>query len=149
MSERRIIEINGVKLDVDMRTARRIEELRIGDRVKVLKPQPYNEQKFDVLPGVVVGFEPFKNLPTIVIATIKVEYSSVKVEFIFFNAESKVELIHAADADFTVDKPAILAAFDRERQKHQAEIDKLEEQRRYFETNFRAFWQSAQPPPAE
>ena len=31
------IEVNGVKMEVDMRHARRIEEIRIGDKVKVVK----------------------------------------------------------------------------------------------------------------
>ena len=34
--QKRIIEVNGVKLEVDMRYARKIEELRVGSRVKVL-----------------------------------------------------------------------------------------------------------------
>jgi hypothetical protein len=36
MTEKTIIEVSGVKLEVDLRQARRIEEIRIGDRVKVL-----------------------------------------------------------------------------------------------------------------
>jgi hypothetical protein len=38
MSEetKRVIEINGVKMEVDMRYAKRVDELRIGSRVKVL-----------------------------------------------------------------------------------------------------------------
>ena len=35
MADKRIIEINGVKLEVDMTTARRIDEFRVGDTVKV------------------------------------------------------------------------------------------------------------------
>jgi len=33
---KRIIEINGVKLEVDLTTARRIDEFKVGDTVKVL-----------------------------------------------------------------------------------------------------------------
>lgn len=50
-----IIEVNGVKLEVDLRTARRIDEIRIGDRVKVLI-KGYSDYK--VHAGTVIGFEP-------------------------------------------------------------------------------------------
>jgi len=33
---KQIIEINGVKLEVDLSTAKRIDEFRVGDTVKVL-----------------------------------------------------------------------------------------------------------------
>lgn len=36
MEERRIVEINGVKIEVDMRTAKRVDSFRVGDNVKVL-----------------------------------------------------------------------------------------------------------------
>ena len=37
MSEKRIIEINGVKLEVDLSQARVVENYRIGDNVKILQ----------------------------------------------------------------------------------------------------------------
>jgi hypothetical protein len=57
-----IIEIGGVKLEVDLRSAKRIDELKIGSRVKCLQKPSYGEMK--TLPGVIVGFEPFPSLPT-------------------------------------------------------------------------------------
>ena len=60
-SEKTIIEVNGVKLEVDMRTARRIEEIRIGSPVKLLTKVTYGGNK--VHPGIVISFEPFKDLP--------------------------------------------------------------------------------------
>lgn len=62
---KRVIEINGVKLEVDMRYAKRVDELRVGSKVKVLNKE-YSSYK--VYPGVIVGFEEFDNLPTIVVA---------------------------------------------------------------------------------
>jgi len=72
-----IIEINGVKMQVDLRYAKRIEEIKVGSRVKVLMKK-YNEH-YEVKHGVVIGFEPFKNLPTIIISTATVDYSESKV----------------------------------------------------------------------
>lgn len=36
MDQKRIIEVNGVKLEVDLRNARRVDEFRVGSPVKVL-----------------------------------------------------------------------------------------------------------------
>ena len=33
------IEINGVKLEIDLRTAKRVDTFKIGDNVKVLKKE--------------------------------------------------------------------------------------------------------------
>ena len=54
------IEINGVKLQVDLRHARRLEEIRVGSRVKVLT-KDYNGHK--VSHGVVIGFTLLENVP--------------------------------------------------------------------------------------
>ena len=64
--EKTIIEVGGVKLEVDMRYARRVDTLRVGDRVKCLVKKYGNTH--ETYPGVVVGFEPFPSLPSIVVA---------------------------------------------------------------------------------
>lgn len=148
MSEKQVIEINGVKLEVDMRYARRIEEMRIGDNVKVLRKQGYGEQ-YVVHPGIIVGFEPFKKLPTIVVAYVDHDWSKAEVKFMHFNAEVKdAEIVHAADEDFHVDRDALIARFDKQIETKRREIETIEEQKRYFETNFRAFWERVQQEPA-
>lgn len=140
MSEKTIIEVNGVKLEVDMRYARRVDEIRIGDRVKILKKSGYgNDHK--VFPGIVVGFEPFAKLPTIVCAYVDVEWSKAEVKFLHYNANAEAEIVHAADEDFHVDRDTIIQRFERDIASKQREIETIEEQRRYFETNFRAFWE--------
>ena len=53
-TETQVIEINGVKLEVDMRYAKRVDLLRIGSRVKVLV-KTYSEYK--IYPGVKIGRE--------------------------------------------------------------------------------------------
>lgn len=140
MSEKTIIEVNGVKLEVDMRYARRVDEIRIGDRVKVLKKQGYGDG-FVVAPGIIVGFEPFKQLPTIVVAYIEHDWQKAEIKFLHYNAALKdTEIVHAADEDFHVDRDALIARFDKQIAAKRAEVETIEEQRRYFETNFRAFW---------
>ncbi|HKT53830.1 MAG TPA: hypothetical protein VJP88_05225 [Caulobacteraceae bacterium] len=147
MSERTVIEVNGVKMEVDLRYARRVEEIRIGDRVKVLT-KSYSGH--DVRPGIVIGFEPFQKLPTIIIAAIHQEYNKVEVKTYHYNADTKdVEIVHAVDDDLSVDRASLLTVFDRQISAKQLEIDALLEQRRYFETNFRAYWERIEAPKAE
>lgn len=141
MSEKTLIEVNGVKMEVDMRYARRIDELHIGDRVKVLKKHGYGNE-FAVFPGIIVGFEPFQKLPTIVVAYVEDSYSKAEIKFLHFNEKCEAEIVHAADEDFHVDRDSIIARFNRDIAAKQREIETIEEQRRYFETNFRAFWQA-------
>ena len=38
MEEKRIIDINGMKMEVDLRTAKRIDTFKVGDNVKVWLP---------------------------------------------------------------------------------------------------------------
>lgn len=136
---KQIIEVAGVKLEIDTRYARRIEELRIGSRVKVLDSRGYGAPA--VYPGVVVGFEPFPTKPTIIIAYVKASYTDVGLETISFNADTeKVEIVASIDDDFSVSKSEVLGWFRRERQKldeKRIEIDAKEE---FFLERFKAFW---------
>ena len=59
------VDVNGVTIELPGRRAVANYHMRIGDRVKVLI-NGYSGA--EVFPGVVIGFEPFKQLPTIVIA---------------------------------------------------------------------------------
>lgn len=148
MSEKTVIEVNGVKLEVDMRYARRIEEMRIGDRVKVLKKAGYSDDH-KVYPGIIVGFEPFQKLPTIIVAYTDTDWQKVEVKFLHYNSSCEAEIVHAADEDFHVDRDTIIARFDRDIAAKQREIETIEEQKRYFQNNFRLFWDRVVQEPAQ
>lgn len=134
------IEVNGVKLDVDLRTARRIDTIAVGTRVKVLRKE-YSSYK--VLHGVVIGFEPFKNLPTIIVAAATISYNEAKVEFIYYNAETKdIEMVVACEDDLAaLDKNDFVSQVDREIGKKQAEINDLNAKKAYFLDKFRCYWE--------
>jgi hypothetical protein len=134
-----IIEVNGVKLEVDMRYARRIEELRIGSRVKVLDSTGYGDAK--VYPGVVVGFEPFKGLPTIIIAYIESSYSDAGLKTVSYNAKTeKIEIVASVDDDFSVSKTEVLGWFARERQKLDEKSREIDAKERFFLDRFKTYW---------
>ena len=139
--EKTIIEINGVKLEVDMRTARRIEEIRIGSPVKLLGKSGYSGPK--VYPGIVIGFEPFKELPTILVAYVEDDWNASSIKIVAINNKTEgFDLVAAVDPDFAVDRNAIVNRFENQIEAKRREIDVIEEQKKYFETNFKAFWTS-------
>lgn len=138
-----IIEVNGVKLEVDLRTAKRVDELRVGDRVKVLI-KGYSEYK--VHAGTIVGFEPFQNLPTVIVAYLEHDWASVGVKFLYFNAQTKeTEIVKAIDDDqLDINKADILQRFDKEIAKKHEEAEDLERRRKFFVDNFKAYWPEMQ-----
>ena len=137
-----IIEINGVKLEVDLRTAKRVEELRVGSKVKVLKKGYGNDYK--VHAGVVVGFEPFENLPTIVVCYLDVDYSSAKLEFAHFNAKSNredLDIVAAIDDDLPCRKADVLDRIDAEIERKRKEIEDVEAKRAFFLKHFEQYFE--------
>lgn len=139
-SDMKVIEINGIKLEVDMRTAKRIEELRVGDKVKVLV-KDYGDT-FSVHPGTVIGFEPFNALPTIIVAYAIIGYSTFELKFLHFNAKTKegFEIIKALDDDIEVSKADVISIFDRMIAGKSREISELQEKRDYFLRQFATYW---------
>ena len=85
---KRIIEINGVRLEVDLRSARRIDEFRVGDSVKVLDNR---SGKNEMKAGVITDFANFKDLPTLIVAVYRAGdyWSKPSIEFITFNSETE------------------------------------------------------------
>ena len=140
MSDKTVIEINGVKLEVDLRHATRIDELRVGDRVKVLVKK-YSD--YGVHAGVVIGFEPFDKLPTIIICYVETSYSEAELKFLYFNAETKeTEVIKAIDDDqLDLEKAKVVEKIEKKMLEHEGEIEKLRNQRDYFLRQFRAYWE--------
>lgn len=139
MQEKQVIEINGVKLEVDLRTARRIENIAVGSRVKVLKKE-YDGYK--VQHGVVIGFEPFEKLPTIIIAVVELSYNEAKIGFIYYNAQTKeTEIVVAMDDDkAAVGRDEVCQFIDREIAKHEAAITELRNRKEYFLSKFQTYW---------
>lgn len=147
MNERTIIEVNGVKLDVDLRTAKRIDTLRVGDRVKILKKEPYGTEH-KVYPGVVCGFEPFQKLPTIIVAYLDIDWQKAELKFAYLHAQSKdIEVIKAIDNDqLDLDKARVIEVLDRQIEAKQAEIDEISRRKEYFLREFAAYWAPLEQP---
>lgn len=139
MSNTTIIEINGVKLEVDLRHAKKIEHLKVGDTVKVLKKE-YGDS-YKSLPGVIVGFDAFEKLPSLIVAHIGDRYSSSNIATFCYNAETKdIEIVAANEHDLSFDKTEILEKFDKEIAQKQLEIKELESKKKYFLHHFKKYF---------
>lgn len=135
-----LIEINGVKLEVDLRHARRIENIKVGSRVKVLAKE-YSGYK--VQHGVVIGFEPFEKLPTIIIAVVEMSYNEAKIGFVYYNSKSKdTEVVISSDDDRNaIGREEVCDFIDREIAKHEQGIKELRDRKSYFLSKFQTYWQ--------
>lgn len=142
MANTQIIEINGVKVEVDLREARTIETLRVGDKVKLLK-KTYSGH--DVHAGVIVGFEPFPEKPAIVVAYVTVSYSSVDLKVETITTDTKdIQIIKSVD-DVPFDRTHAIKMFEKQIAAKKLEIADIESKMEYFDRNFGVYWHAVVP----
>lgn len=123
--EKRVIDVNGVKLEVDLRYAKRIDEFKVGDNVKVLDNR---DGRNEMRAGVITDFANFKELPTIMIAVYKAPsyWDKPSIEFIPYNAETKnIEIVGVSAEEIIVSKETIVQKFDDEIEKKRHELNDL------------------------
>lgn len=110
-STKRIIEINGIKMEVDLRDVKIIENYKVGDNIKVLIKK-YSDNYVSHV-GVIIGFDNFEAHPTVVIAYLNVEYNKASIEFLYFNSHSKdVEITQLNDWDLPLQKSDVIEKFN-------------------------------------
>ena len=133
-----VVEINGVKLEVDLRDAKVINNYKIGDSVKILVKE---YDSFKPYPGVIVGFDNFKTLPTIIVAYIKIQYNTAAISFAYINNESKdYELCPASNDKILFEKVRVIELLDMEIIKTQEALLDLERKKEYFLRQFGAYF---------
>lgn len=131
MSEKTIVEINGIKLEVDLRHAKRIEEFKVGDNVKILIKGYGDDYKSHG--GVIVGFDQFENLPTIVICYCEVSYSSAEIKFAYINSKTKdIEICHMGEYEKLIDLDMAKSFMEREVAKKEQEVLDIKRKQQYF-----------------
>ncbi len=122
----KIIEVNGVKLEVDLSQAKVIENYRVGDVVKILK-KTYGD-RWESYPGTIVGFDNFKNMPTIIIAYLENSYNSSDIKFLYFNSSTDdAEICPANGNDPVFHKETVIEKMNRDIANKKAEIDEIEQ----------------------
>lgn len=131
------VEVQGMKFMVDMDTAKRIDSYKVGDPVKVLVKK-YSDE-YVAYYGMVIGFDNFENLPTIVIAYFESSNFSADAELkmIHLNDQSKgAEICHATDAEITLNPQAVVDKMNRGIAEARFKIMELENRKKFFLTNF-------------
>ena len=140
MEETRIIEINGIKMEVDLRHAKRVDSFKVGDRVRVLVKK-YSDA-FYTYAGMIVGFDNFTEHPTIIVAYVEPSaYDKEPLKFVFINKDTKdVEIAAMVDDFIAADKSVIVAAMDRSIQSNKDQIAEMEARKAYFLKYFGAYF---------
>ncbi len=113
-TEKRIIEVSGVKLEVDMTQAKRIDTFRVGSPIKLLKKELYST-RYETFPGVIVGFTNFKEQPAIDVLYISDGYGTPTVKFIAVTENSEeIEIAHLSPYEIVLDRDTIGERLDRD-----------------------------------
>lgn len=136
-----IVEINGVKMEVDTRNAKVVHEnIKVGSPVKLLVKSSYGSP--DVHTGVVIGFMAFDELPTITIAYVKNSYGDADLEFAHINSNSadKFSIVPCYDDELPLNRNEMITKFDRQVGKKEAEIREIENKKAYFLKHFDQFF---------
>ncbi len=138
---KRIIEVNGIKMEIDLSTAKRIDNFKVGDNIKVLV-KDYSDYKSYI--GVIIGFDNFEKTPTIVIAYLKTQYNAATIEFLYYNSKTEGAEITTLNAwDIPVTKTQIIKNFSDERKKKEVELLELNNKEQIFETLFGKYFETS------
>ncbi len=130
---KRIIEINGIKMEVDLSTCRRIDTFKVGDNVKILtKNKSYSQQQ--VMNGVIVEFLNFKDMPIIQLAVFKQDWSGSTIQFIDYNAYSDdIEILACGKHELILERNKVVDQMKHVIDTKQHEVDDLRNKLIWFE----------------
>ena len=130
MENKKVIEINGVKMEVDLRTAKTVSEYKVGDSIKVLMK---DYSGYNVHHGTIIGFTDFKTLPTIEILYIKDNYTSADVNFLAFNEKTTdIEIVPCHEYELNFSAGELLSKIDRQISQKEEEVRNLKSRREAF-----------------
>lgn len=142
MEDKKLIEINGIKMEVDMRTATttQINTYKVGDQIKILV-KDYSTYK--LYSGVIVGFDNYEKLPTIVVAYLDIGYSEANIKMAYINEESK-ENYEIVKAEYDIppfEKDSVIEKLDREITSTEQKLADLKVKRQYFIDKFNNYFE--------
>ena len=138
---KQIIEINGIKMEVDLREAQTIETYKVGDHVKLLVPQ-YGDS-FKSHSAAIIGFDAFAKQPTIIAAYLDADFGKASVKLAYINNGSKYEIVHACDGDIPFSKQQVIELLDTAIGGKQKELDEAKWHKSQFETWFGKYFAPA------
>lgn len=139
MSEqKRIVEVNGMKLEVDMREAVRIDTFKVGTKIQVLEKGNYGNN-YTMYPGMIVGIAEFRSKVGILIAYIENCYNGGKLKYATITEDStNIEIIAAEEEAvmrlFTYDD--MIRNMSNEIEDLELKLKKIKSDKQFFEDNF-------------
>ena len=127
---KRVIEVHGIKMEVDLRYAKRVETYKVGDPVKLLLKEysGYNDY-----PGVIAGFADFQNFPAIEILYL---LRDGDIKFYTFTEKSEAEIAPFNDYEMVFTRSDILAKIDRQIAEYEEKIRAIKSKRVAFDNFF-------------
>ena len=128
--EKRIIEIDGVKMEVDLRTAKTVDTFKVGASVKFLKKKYSN---YEMYPAVIVGFTEFKKMPCIELLAMD---TSGNITFELHSSESDSEIAPFNSYEALFSKTDILEKLDRKVNSAEEDLRHAIQKREAFVNNF-------------
>lgn len=131
----RQIEINGIKVEVDLRTVKQINSYKVGDNIKLLMKS--YDKSHRVYPGVIIDFVNFKELPAIVVAYFVDEYTGTDIKFATITKETEdIEIVPCAAHELELNKERVVDRFNVSIYSAQQKVDELVKKRDYFLKHF-------------
>lgn len=126
----RIIEINGIKIDVDLSTAKIVDTYRVGQPVKLLKKR-YSDT-WESHPAVIIGFTPYAKRPAIEL--LYMDGSELKFETFYEGVESEIAPFN--EYEFKFSKADIVNRLNRKITENENELQELQSKKQAFLDNF-------------
>lgn len=141
---KKIVDINGIKMEVDLCHARVIESFKVGDRVKCLVKSNAYSNEYATRYGVIIDFNEFQTLPTIVVAYIENSYSDFDVKIVNVNSQSKdaVQIVPMDKMEIGISRSDLEETVSRQLEVKRQELRKLEEKQKYVMTVFKNHFES-------
>ena len=142
----KIIEIGGIKMEVDMRHAVKVEYYKVGTNVRLLKKSSsYGNEKYETYGGVIVGFDQFEKQPSILIAYIESSYGDTEIKFLTYNNQTKDVEICVADSSFIpFKKSTVLEMLSNKIAGAEQELLEAKAKKDYFVKNFDKYFKDAE-----
>ena len=128
---KRVIEINGVKLEIDLRQAKVVDQYKVGDPIKVLVKR-YGDT-WESFPAVIIGVTEYKSRPTIELLYL----DGSTITFKSYNADSKdMEIAPFSGYEYKFQKAEVLAKLDESVRQAENTLVTAKEKRDAFVNNF-------------
>lgn len=139
-----IVEINGIKMSIDERTAtiQKVDTFKVGDPVKLLY-KTYSG--YDLKFGVIIGFDAFVKRPTITIAYL----DSTELKYAYIHEGTEHEMQAVESHDLKMEKTWIIDRMQERILTKERELESEKIKMQHFVDMFGKYFGEGLPTPAE